>query len=87
MLDEIRAQIQMERIVPFKTQTERTILVENSIGIHGGSKTDPLKDESGSYSLILQSKQWVTKDALPSIRKTGTIEVWAKSKWDEMGPP
>ena len=56
-----------------------------------GSKTDPLKNEpksaifvneSGLYSLILQSKlesakvfkRWVTKDVLPSIRKTGRYD-------------
>ena len=54
----------------------------------GGLKRTPLKNEqksaifvneSGLYSLILQSKlesakvfrRWVTKDVLPSIRKTG----------------
>ena len=53
-----------------------------------GSKTEPLKrnegntifiNESGLYSLILQSKlelaeafkRWVTQDVLKSIRKTG----------------
>ena len=44
---------------------------------------DPIKNESGSYSPILQSKlesakafkQWITKDVLPSIRKTGMIEI------------
>ena len=43
---------------------ERIILVENNIGIQGGSKMDPLKNESGAYSLILQS-----------IRKIGMAEI------------
>ena len=57
----------------------------------GGLKRTPLKNEqksaifvneSGLYSLILQSKlesakafkRWVTKDVLPSIRKTGRYD-------------
>ena len=95
MLDGIGAQIQTERIVPFKIQTERIILVENSIGIQGGLKRTPLKNESGSYSLILQSKlesakafeQWVTKDVLPSIRKTGMIEIGVQIQTEQNGPP
>ena len=43
---------------------EQIILVENNIGIQGGSKTGPLKNESGAYSLILQS-----------IPKTGMAEI------------
>ena len=61
----------------------------------GGSKTDPLKNESGSYYLILQSKlesakalkRWVIKDVLPSIRKTGTIEIGSQIQTERNGPP
>ena len=66
----------------------------------GGSKTDPsLKNEqksaiflneSGLYSLILQSKlesakvfkRWVTKDVLPSIRKTGRYDYCIDHKYN-----
>ena len=66
-----------------------------------GSKTDPLKNEqksvifvneSGLYSLILQSKlesakvfkRWVTKDVLPSIRKTGRYGYCMNHKYNNM---
>ena len=65
----------------------------------GGSKTDPLKNEqksatfineSGLYSLMLQSKLesakalklWVTKDVLPSIRKTGRYDYCIDHKYN-----
>ena len=59
MLDEIGDQTQMEQIVPFKTQMERIILVENNIGIKGGLKWTPLK----------------TRVILQSIRKIGMAEI------------
>ena len=48
--------------------------------------------ESGLYSLILQSKlesakefkQWVTKDVLPSIRKTGGYDYCINHKYNNM---
>lgn len=48
-------------------------------GILGGMQTMTIINESGLYSLILQSKlpdarkfkRWVTSEVLPSIRKTG----------------
>ena len=65
----------------------------------GGSETDTLKNEqksaifvneSGLYSLILQSKlesalafkRWVTKDVLPSIRKTGRYDYCIDHKYN-----
>ena len=65
----------------------------------GGLKRTPLKNEqksaifvneSGLYSLILQSKlesakvfkRWVTKDVLPSIRKTGRYDYCIDHKYD-----
>ena len=65
----------------------------------GGLKRTPLKNEqksaifvneSGLYSLILQSKQesakvfkrWVTKDVLPSIRKTGRYDYCIDHKYN-----
>ena len=67
----------------------------------GGLKWTPLKNEqksatfineSGLYSLILQSKlesakefkRWVTKDALPSIRKTGMYDYCINHKYNNM---
>ena len=67
----------------------------------GGLKRTPLKNEqkstifineSGLYSLILQSKlesakefkRWVTKDVLPSIRRTGKYEYCMKHKYNDM---
>ena len=67
----------------------------------GGLKRTPLKNEqksatfineSGLYSLILQSKlesakafkQWVTKDLLPSIRKTGRYDYCINHKYNNM---
>ena len=67
----------------------------------GGLKRTPLKNEqksaifvneSGLYSLILQSKlesakvfkQWVTKDVLPSIRKTGRYDYCMNHKYSNM---
>ena len=49
-------------------------------------------NESGLYSLILQSKlesakafkQWVTKDVLPSIRKTGRYNYCIDHKYNNM---
>ena len=65
----------------------------------GGLKRTPLKNEqrsttfineSGLYSLILQSKlesarafkRWVTKDVLPSIRKTGRYDYCMNHKYN-----
>ena len=65
----------------------------------GGLKRTPLKNEqksatsvneSGLYSLILQSKlesakvfkQWVTKDVLPSIQKTGRYDYCIDHKYN-----
>ena len=65
----------------------------------GGLKRTPLKNEqksaifvneSGLYSLILQSKlesvkvfkRWVTKDVLPSIRKTGRYDYCIDHKYN-----
>ena len=65
----------------------------------GGLKWTPLKNEqksaifineSGLYSLILQSKlesakvfkRWVTKDVLPSIRKTGRYDYCIDHKYN-----
>ena len=65
----------------------------------GGLKRTPLKNEqksaifineSGLYSLILQSKlesakafkRWVTKDVLPSIRKTGRYDYCINHKYN-----
>ena len=67
----------------------------------GGLKRTPLKNEqksaifvneSGLYSLILQSKlesakvfkRWVTKDVLPSIRKTGRYDYCIDHKYNNM---
>ena len=67
----------------------------------GGLKRTPLKNEqksamfvneSGLYSLILQSKiesakvfkRWVTKDVLPSIRKTGRYDYCINHKYNNM---
>ena len=67
----------------------------------GGLKRTPLKNEqksaifineSGLYSLILQSKlesakafkRWVTKDVLPSIRKTGRYDYCMNHKYSNM---
>ena len=67
----------------------------------GGLKRTPLKNEqksvtfineSGSYSLMLQSKlesakvlkRWVTKDVLPSIRKTGRYDYCIDHKYNNM---
>ena len=67
----------------------------------GGLKRNPLKNEqksailineSGLYSLILQSKlesakafkRWVTKDVLPSIRKTGRYNYCMNHKYSNM---
>ena len=67
----------------------------------GGLKRNPLKNEqksailineSGLYSLILQSKlesakafkRWVTKDVLPSIRKTGRYDYCMNHKYSNM---
>ena len=67
----------------------------------GGLKWTPLKNEqksaifineSGLYSLILQSKlesakefkRWVTKDVLPSIRKTGRYDDCMNHKYSNM---
>ena len=49
-------------------------------------------NESGLYSLILRSqlesarafKQWVTKDVLPSIRKTGRYHYCINHKYNNM---
>ena len=49
-------------------------------------------NESGLYSLILQSKlesarafkRWVTKDVLPSIRKTGRYDYCMNHKYNNM---
>ena len=66
----------------------------------GGLKWTPLKNEqksaifineSGLYSIILQSKlesakafkRWVTKDVLPSIRKTGRYDYCMNHKYNE----
>ena len=66
----------------------------------GGLKWTPLKNEhksaifineSGLYSLILQSKlesakefkRWVTKNVLPSIRKTGMYDYSMNHKYNE----
>ena len=65
----------------------------------GGLKWTPLKNEqksaifvneSGLYSLILQSKlesakvfrRWITKDVLPSIRKTGRYDYCTDHKYN-----
>ena len=65
----------------------------------GGLKRTPLKNEqkgaifvneSGLYTLILQSKlesakafkRWVTKDVLPSIRKTGRYDYYIDHKYN-----
>ena len=67
----------------------------------GGLKRTPLKNEqksamfvneSGLYSLILQSKlesakafkRWVTKDVLPSTRKTGRYDYCIDHKYNNM---
>ena len=67
----------------------------------GGLKWTPLKNEqkratfineSGLYSLMLQSKlesakafkRWVTKDVLPSIRKTGRYDYCIDHKYNNM---
>ena len=67
----------------------------------GGLKRTPLKNEqksatfineSGLYSLILQSKlesaedfkQWITKEVLPSIRKTGRYDYCIDHKYGNM---
>ena len=66
-----------------------------------GSKKEPLKgnegntiyiNESGLYSLILQSKlesatafkRWVTQDVLKSIRKTGRYDYYINHKYNNM---
>ena len=64
-----------------------------------GSKTEPLTNnqkntiyvnKSGLYSLILRSKlkcafkRWVTKDVLPSIRKTGRYDYCINHKYNNM---
>ena len=49
-------------------------------------------NESGLYSLILHSKlesarafkRWVTKEVLPSIRKTGTYDYCMNHKYNNM---
>lgn len=51
----------------------------SSIDTHGGTQNLVLVNESGLYSLVIQSrkpaaktfKKWVTSEVLPSIRKTG----------------
>ncbi len=59
---------------------------KNTVAIRDGNKGNPnmvIINESGLYSLILQSKmpkakefkKWVTKEVLPSIRKTGKYEM------------
>ena len=53
-------------------------------------KSDIFVNESGLYSLILQSKlesakvfkRWVTKDVLPSIRKTGRYDYCIDHKYN-----
>ena len=67
----------------------------------GGLKRTPLKNEqksvifvneSGFYSLILQSKlestkafkRWVTKDVLPSIRRTGRYDYCMNHKYSNI---
>lgn len=61
---------------------------KNTVVIHDGTPGYPNKvviNESGLYSLIFNSKlesarkfkRWVTKEVLPSIRKTGQYEVAA----------
>lgn len=59
----------------------------HSVDTLGGAQGTTLINESGLYSLILKSrkpeaktfKKWVTSVVLPSIRKTGTFSVQAKS--------
>ena len=67
----------------------------------GGLKRTPLKNEqesatfineSGLYSLVLQSKlestkafkRWVTKDVLPSIQKTGRYDYCINHKYNNL---
>ncbi|AXU27209.1 TPA: Bro-N domain-containing protein [Clostridioides difficile] len=57
----------------------------------GGNQNMKIINESGLYSLILSSKlstakkfkHWVTRDVLPSIRKTGTYSTKSKDIKDE----
>lgn len=57
----------------------------------GGTQWMNIINESGLYSLILKSKlqtakkfkRWVTKEVLPSIRKTGGYQV-SKDPWDTL---
>ncbi|MFN1841763.1 Bro-N domain-containing protein [Clostridioides difficile] len=54
----------------------------------GGNQNMKIINESGLYSLILSSKlstakkfkHWVTRDVLPSIRKTGTYSTKSKDE-------
>jgi prophage antirepressor-like protein len=60
----------------------------SQLRLKGNLKNTIMINESGLYSLILSSKlktakafkKWVTKDVLPSIRKTGTYSIPTKSE-------
>ena len=88
--------------IPHKAIHERIDPEDRSSLEHlskGGLKRTPLKNEqksaifineSGLYSIILQSKlklakafkRWVTKDVLPSIRKTGRYDYCIDHKYN-----
>jgi prophage antirepressor-like protein len=59
---------------------EKTIIISNE---YGRDYEKPIINESGLYSLVLSSrkpeakafKKWVTKEVLPTIRKTGKYEM------------
>lgn len=70
-----------DALINYVDEDDRT-----TVAIRDGNKGNPnmvIINESGLYSLILQSKmpkakefkKWVTKEVLPSIRKTGKYEM------------
>ena len=99
-LSELRPKSKQNETFPLKSKQNELFWLKMASESRG-SKTEPLKrnegntiyiNESGLYSLILQSKlesakafkRWVTQDVLKSIRKTGRYDYCINHKYNNM---
>lgn len=75
-----------EAIRPLDDDEKGSLRISEGTSSAGGNPNVNIISESGLYALVLRSnkpvakpfRQWVTKEVLPSIRKTGKYEVSAK---------